>query len=420
LPVKPAPVWDKVELGEEDPLRNNVRELSRSGKKVLQITSGDPPAWGFSNQPLSKYLIEAAEQGWHTYSGKANEQGLSTSPPLISQLQNAIAEFEKREHNLELKPNNIIVAGGAAGAILTVHMALLGNGDEVATFEPAHYLVGPSSYFSWLGAKAVPSRCIESEGWRPDFEELRKKISKKTKLIVINNPANPTGKVYTEKELKELVNIAGEHDLPILSDEIYGFITFDGVVAKSTAAISGDVPVIVVNGLAKTFMRTGWKIGYAAFHDPENKLQDLLDATKKAWQVYGGMRRSLSTPMIYAAVKSFQGSLDAGKEFIQGVKKLRDYSVKRIREIKGLSVVEPKGTFYVFPRVESIGKEKTWKTDVEFLTDLLNEELVSFNPGSQYGEHGFGHFRSLTLPKIEILDDAFNRVERFLKKHIIQ
>jgi len=416
MTIKTASRWNVKTVGGY-PVRAFERELIRSGKKVLNLTAGDPSVWGFINQPLSKHLVEAAEQGWHTYGGRANDLGLGTSPPLPTQLRNAIVAFEKSERGNDFEPKNIFYGGGCAGAILMVHMALLEEGDEVVTFDPAHYLVGPTNYFPYFKSKVIPCRSIEEDDWRPDLDELREKIGKRTKLVVINNPNNPTGAVYNEKTLKEIVDIAGEYELPIMSDEIYSSITFDGVVAKSTADVAEDIPVIVVNGLAKLFMRTGWKVGYVAFHDPEEKMKELISTTDKVWRLYGGQRRSMPTPILYAAIKAFQGSMDAGREFVRGVKSRRDYSMKRINEIDGLNCIDPKGTFYVFPRIETVGEEKTWKSEVDFLLELAKEKHVTFDAGSVYGKHGFGHFRAVTLPKIDILEDAYNRIEKFMLEH---
>jgi aspartate/methionine/tyrosine aminotransferase len=415
--IKPASKW-QIKTGGGYALREVERELKRSGVKVYNLTSGDPPAWGHRNQELSKYLIEAAEKGYHTYGGYTNDAGLSESPSLQNQLQNAITEFEKRERGVNYDPKNVIYGGGVAGVILTIHQALLENGDEVISFEPAHYFIGPTSYFPYYGAKAVPCRSLEEENWSPDFNELRKKINNKTKMIVINNPNNPTGTVYDEKTLKTLIDIAGEHDLPIMSDEIYNLITFDGIEAKSTALLSKDVPVITCNGLAKTFMRTGWKLGFAAFHDPEGKISEVISAINKVWSLYGGQKRSMPTPMMYAAIGAFREENEAGREFVKNVKERRDYSVNRINEIDEISCIIPKGTFYVFPKINKIGKGEKWNTEVDFLVDFAKKYHVTVDAGSLYGEHGSGHFRAITLPNIEILTEVYDRLEKFLKENL--
>lgn len=412
--MKPASKWQK-KTQKSHSLRPIESKLRKEGKKLYNLTSGDPVVWGHSNQQLSKYLIEAAEQGYHSYGGPANSQGLPATPPLPTQLINGIIGFEKKLRDVEYNPNDIVYGNGCASVIWVVHQALLEEGDEVLSFEPAHYFIGPTSYFPYLGAKVISCESNEEEGWKPELDQLRKKITDKTKMIVINNPNNPTGAVYSEKVLKDIIDIAGEHGLLIMSDEIYSLITFDGVTSTSTAALAGDVPVITLNGLAKFFMRTGWKVGYGAFHDPDDKIGELKDTIKKVWRVYGSQRRSMSTPMLYAAAKAFNDT-DAGWKFVKDVKKGRDYSIKRVNEIDGLSCVDPQGTFYIFPKIEVVGDGRKWESDVDFLSKLAHEHYITLDPGIMYGEKGFGHFRAVTCPSIEVLEHVYNKIEEFIKK----
>jgi aspartate/methionine/tyrosine aminotransferase len=419
LPIKPSSRWEKTpRQSPQSEITSVLRESEKKGKKVIDLMPGDPPAWGFYNQNLSKYLIEAANEGWHTYTGRRNEQGLKESPSIQSQLQDAISTFEKRERDIDFNPNKIFPCGGCAGALMCIHYSMLDEGDEVVILEPAHYLSGPTSYFPYLRAEIKQSLTVEENGWQPDLEDLRSKLSNRTKAIVVNNPNNPTGAIYDEKMLREIVDIAGEHDLPIISDEIYGLITYDGVVAKSTAAVAGDVPVIVIGGMSKIFMRTGWRVGYIAFHDPEEKAKELLDTTRKVWRMYGHQARSMPIPMYYAATKAFLDKLDAGREMLHELEARRDYSIKRINDNDRLSCITPKGAFYIFPKIEDVGQGMTWKTEVDFLKELANTMNLGLNPGSMYGEHGNGHFRAIFLPKIEVLEEVYNKLDEFISKKV--
>jgi aspartate/methionine/tyrosine aminotransferase len=414
---KPNSKW-QINNDSRSTLEEIEIELKTSGKKILDLTVGDPPIWGHRNQELSKYLIEAAEEGYHTYGGKANEKGLRESPSLQSQLQEAIVKFEKRERGVNYDQKKVIYGGGVAGVILMIHQALLKSGDEVVSFEPAHYFIGPTSYFPYYGIKLIPCKSLEHEKWRPDTEQLRNKITNKTKMIVINNPNNPTGSVYDEKILKKVIDIAGEYNLPIMSDEIYSLITFDEIEAKPTAALSSDVPIITLNGMAKFFMRTGWKLGYAAFYDPEEKISKQILEINNIWSLYGGQKRSMATPIIYAASRAILDENKAGREFVKDVQERRDFSMKRINEVNDLTCVEPKGTFYIFPKISKIGQKKQWKTEFEFLIEFSKKYHVLFHPGSLYGEHGFGHIRAVTLPNLDTITEVFDRLEKFLKENV--
>jgi aspartate/methionine/tyrosine aminotransferase len=243
---------------------------------------------------------------------------------------------------------------------------------------------------------------------------LRKKITNKTKYIVVDNPCNPTGAVYGDKQLKEIVDIAGENDVLIVSDEMYGMITYDGLKARSIAEVAKDVPVAVVSGMSKFFMRTGWRVGYIAFHDPQGKFSDVKKTAKTLAGMYGYPVLRCS-PIIYAAAKAYAGSMDGGFNFVKAIHPLREYAMKRLNEMEGVSCVKPQAAFYLFPHIHGIGK--VWKSDEEFMTELNKEEALIFCPGSWFGPSGFGHFRAMDAPNLEIQKDVWDRLERFLKRH---
>ena len=406
--VKPSSRWSgmKEPSSFQKSLSTILSEKKKKGINVIDLTEGDPVIFGHKNQELSKTLIEAAENGWHMYPEQT---------PYREELKKAISDFEKCYRNVEYNPEDTILGAGVANCFQILHYSLLEPGDEVVIVEPAHYVGGPTSYWHYFQAKAVTSPSLEEEEWEPNTDELRKKINEKTKAIVIVNPNNPTGAIYSEKSLKKIIDIAGENDLPIISDEIYGLITFDGNVAKPTASLSKDVPVIAMSGISKIFMRTGWRLGYICLHDPKDKINELSKIIKKVAMLYGHGTTTIPTPILYAATKTYQGSIIAGLQMAKELQKRRDLIMKRIEGIEGLSCVKSKGTLYTFPKVEQIGK--VWKNDEEFMLSLVEEENILFNTGSSYGPSGFGHFRLLLLPDINILQEALNRLEHHLKKH---
>lgn len=406
--VKPSVRWKGLFEGEPfyKEMRAIIPELEKAGKKVIAVVGSDPPKFGHTNQSISDYLIEATKKGMHTYMG-----------PRMNNLRTAIANFEKKYRNIKYSPEDILVAPGVAGCFNVLHYTLLDPGDEIVTIEPVHYVCAPSKYFSIFQSKLVTSSSNEEKEWNPDIDGLRASITDKTKGIVICHPVNPTGAVWNEKTLKSLVNIAGEREIPIISDEMYGLITFNGVKAKSIAEIADDVPTIVLGGMSKFFMRTGWRVGYLAFHDPLGKIEEVQETAIKVWGLYGHTRSSISTPILYAATKSFEGPMDTGWEFVKEMQANRDFAFKRLNKIEGVGCTKPKGTFYIFPHVDAIGKGKTWKTDMEFLLEFLKEEAATFMPGYRYGKSGFGHFRCHLLPDKEILEEIYERLEKFILRH---
>jgi len=409
MTIKPCNRWSDVGARARDTLANTARERKATGKEVISLTAGDPVVWGFTYQSLSKHLIDAAEEGLHMY---------AQSTPWEKELKASIVKFEKRYRGVDYLPENVVLGPGVAGVLSVLHYAILDQGDEVVTWDPSHHLVGPTIYWPYLGAKAVPCRTLENEGWTPDLDEMRKRITSRTKAIFINSPNNPTGAVYEQRLLKQIVNIAGQHDLPIISDEIYGLITFDGIQAPSTAIISGEVPVIMLSGMSKMFMRTGWRVGYICIHDPKDSLKDVVKTIRKVGAMYGQGSTCMPTPILSAAAKVYASAVEEGlegtRDMIRELQLRKDYTMKRFRDIASIDCFEPKGALYAFPRVKGIGE--TWKNCIDFLLDLLNQEGLIFDPGSAYGRLGESHFRTLIMPKIEILEKVYDKLEHFLKK----
>ena len=405
--LKPSSRWKDMPQPTKFQRKLNVikSEKNKAGVKILDLTEGDPVIYDHINQPLSDSLVEAAEGGWHMYPEQS---------PWRDELRKEISNFEIRYRNIRYDPDDITIGPGVAGCFQILHYSLLEPGDEIIVIEPAHYLLGPTSYWYHFKSRALTSPCSEDEEWDPRIEELQPKITNRTKGIVIVNPNNPTGAVYSDRAMRGIVDIAGENDLPIISDEIYGLLTFDDIIAKPTAEIAKDVPVIALSGMSKIFMRPGWRVGYMCFHDPEGKISELTKVIKKVAGLYGHGITSISTPILYAATKAFQGSIDAGIEMTKKLQNRRDDTMRRIDEIDGVTCVKPKGALYAFPKVDEIGK--TWKTDEQFMLDLFKEKDVLFNLGSGYGPSGFGHFRLLLLPEQKIIDEALDKLEEFLKK----
>jgi aspartate/methionine/tyrosine aminotransferase len=304
-----------------------------------------------------------------------------------------------------------IITPGCATALFSLHYALLDSGDEVIVPDPSHYIGGPTNYWSCFGSKVVPCAGEEDDNWVPDIDLLRSKISDRTKAIFINNPNNPTGAVYPEKFLSEIVDIAGENDLLLIGDEIYGLIIFDNNKAVSLGELAKDVPTIVMNGISKYFIRTGWRFGYLCLHDPDGKATEAMTAIKNSCNAYGHATRGMVTPVVAAAAQAFENApLPSTIEFLKELKKRRDYIIKRIREIDGLTCKTPQATLYAFPKVEN------WQDDGEFLLQLLEEKHLLFNEGSSYGDSGKGHFRTLLMPDIDTQKEIWDRVSSFLKR----
>jgi tyrosine/nicotianamine family aminotransferase len=378
----------------------HAKQVAKTGKKIFYLNIGDPVAFDFDTpQHIKQALIKAVEEGANAY---APSEGLP-------ELRQAISQKEKRVNSVDISPENVIVTQGISEGILMVMAALIDAEDEILLPGPTYppYI----SYAKFFGGKPITYETVEEDGWQPNIADLRKKITKKTRGIVIINPNNPCGALYEEKAVKQIVDLAGEYDLPILSDEIYDQIIY-GKKFASTAPLAKDVPVIGLNGFSKAYLMTGWRLGYLYFHDQKGKLEELKQCIEKETRI----RLCANTPVQKAGVEALNGPQDHIKETVQKLKQRRDYAWKRLNEIEGISCAKPEGAFYVFPKIHAVGSK--WKTDMEFALDLLKETGVLFVHGSGFDPvYGAGHVRGVLLPPIETLEEALNALEGFMKKN---
>ena len=376
-----------------------AKQVAKTGKKIYYLNIGDPVAFDFDTpRHIKDALTKAVEEGSNLY---APSEG-------IPELRQAISQKEKRINGVEVSPENVIVTQGISEGIQMVMAALIDTGDEILLPGPTYppYI----SYAKFFGGKPITYETVEQDGWQPNIDDLKKKISKKTRGIVIINPNNPCGALYEEKAVKQIVDLAGEHDLPVLSDEIYDQITY-GKRFASTAPLAKDVPVIGLNGFSKAYLMTGWRLGYLYFHDSEGRLEELKQCIEKETRI----RLCANTPVQKAGVAALNGPQDHVKETVRKLRERRDYAWKRLNEIDGISCAKPEGAFYVFPKIHEVGSR--WKTDMEFALELLKETGVLFVHGSGFDPvYGAGHVRGVILPPIETLEQALNEVERFTKK----
>jgi alanine-synthesizing transaminase len=377
----------------------HAKELAKTGKKIFYLNIGDPVAFDFRTPPhVRQALSKAVEEGANNYSPSEG----------LPELRQAVAEKERRINGVSIYAEDIIVTSGISEGIQMTMAALLDEGDEIL-------LPGPSyppyiSYARFFGGKPVTYEAVEEDGWQPNIDDLRRKISKRTRGVVIINPNNPCGALYGEKIVKQILDIAGEHDLLILSDEIYDQITYTENFV-STSHIAKDMPVIGLNGFSKVHLMTGWRLGYLYFHDPRGQLKELEQCVEKEARI----RICANTPVQKAGIAALNGPQDHVKDLVRRLRQRRDYALKRLNEIEGLSCAKPEGAFYVFPKIHAVGSK--WKTDMEFALDLLKETGVLFVHGSGFDPiYGAGHVRGVFLPPVETLEQAFNEVERFMEK----
>ncbi|MEO9309479.1 MAG: aminotransferase class I/II-fold pyridoxal phosphate-dependent enzyme [Nitrososphaera sp.] len=369
-----------------------ARQVEKQGKKITYLNIGDPVQYGFQPpQNVKDAMIKAIREGHNYY---AQSEGLP-------ELRDAIAKKEKSK-GLGVSADDILVTNGVSEALDMIMSSIVEEGDEVLL--PGPYYPPYASYVRLHGGKPVEF-AVDLKNSTPDIDDIKSKITKNTVAICLISPNNPTGVVFSEKSLKELVNIANQHDLYIICDEIYDQIVFDEKFT-GIGKVSSDSPVILLNGFSKVHLMSGWRIGYIAFNSSQ-KLAQLRENLPKLARV----RISTNLPVQYAALESLRGPQDYISEFVSELKKRRDFVIKRLNSISGLSCSNPKGAFYAFPKIE----KNPYKTDQQFVTELLKKTGVLTVHGSGFGtQYGSGHFRIVFLPDINTLGFALDEIENFI------
>ena len=385
----------KKVVGVEYAIRDIVvaaRKVEQTGMKVDYLNIGDPVQFGF--QPpdnVKQALIDAIKNGENYY---------STSEGLL-ELREEIAKKENAK-GLSITADDILITNGVSEGLDMVISSIVEEGDEVLL--PGPYYPPYASYVRLHGGIPVEF-AVDLNDSTPNFDDIKSKITSKTVAICLISPNNPTGVVFNENALKKLVDMANEHNLYIICDEIYDQIIFDDKFV-GIGKVAGDSPIIILNGFSKVHLMSGWRIGYIAFNQSPQ-----LEALREHLPKLARVRIATSLPVQHAALESLRGSQNYIHDFVSEMKKHRDLVVKRLNEMPGLSCSTPKGAFYAFPKIE----DNRFGNDKEFVTKLLESKGVLTVHGSGFGEqYGSGHFRLVYLANLEILDSAMNKIEEFV------
>jgi aspartate/methionine/tyrosine aminotransferase len=387
----------KKVVGVEYAIRDIVvaaRKVEQSGMKVDYLNIGDPVQFGFQPpENVKQALINSINKGENYY---------STSEGLL-ELREEIAKKENAK-GLSITADDVLITNGVSEGLDMVLSSIVEEGDEVLL--PGPYYPPYASYVRLHGGIPVEFS-VDLNHSTPNIDDIKSKITSKTVAICLISPNNPTGVVFNENSLKELVDVANQHDLYIICDEIYDQIIFDDKFV-GIGKVAGDSPVIILNGFSKVHLMSGWRIGYIVFNQSP-QLESLREHLPKLARV----RIATSLPVQHAALESLRGPQNYINDFVSEIKKHRDLVVKRLNEMPGLSCPNPKGAFYAFPKIE----DNRFGTDKEFVTKLLESKGVLTVHGSGFGEqYGSGHFRLVYLPNLEILDSAMNKIEEFVSQ----
>jgi alanine-synthesizing transaminase len=373
-----------------------ANEVAKSGKEMLYLNIGDPNLFDF--QP-PHHLVKA------TYDAMMkNLNGYAPSSGIKEAVQAIENEAERKGIT---NVHDIFVTTGASEAIDICLTALVNDGENVLTPTPGYPLY--TAIASKLQMMENPYYLNEENGWLPDIEDIKSKINKKTKAIILINPNNPTGSLYTTKNLQAIIDLALENDLVIFADEIYDKLLFDGKKHISIASMNRDVSCVTFGGLSKNYMVPGFRIGWGIVSGRKEILSDYMEAINKILRA----RLSANHPEQYGIKISLEGDQSHLVEANAKLTKRRNRTVEMLNSIEGISCVKPEGAFYAFPQLHGI------ESDAHFVAQLIKETGVVVVPGSGFGQvPGTNHFRVVFLPNEKILEKAYKSIGDFLQKYM--
>jgi len=375
-------------------------ELEREGHEIIKLNIGDPLA--YPGLPTPPHMVEAYIQALQT-----GRNGYSPSYGLPA-LREAIAEDERRK-GWQASAEDVYVCHGVTEALQIVFAAVLEEGNKVLAPGPHYppYMAYPQLY----GGTTVEYKLHSDNEWRPDFDDIESKMDESVRLLILINPNNPCGTVCGDEDVQRLLSIARAYpNCIVVADEIYDGLDFTGKHV-SVASRSDDVPVISLNGVSKVYYAPGWRIGYMALHDPAGRLSLIRDGIERLLR----SRLCASTPAQLGYLAGLTGDRSWMKDYGERVQRQRDFCLERIASIDGLEVESPGGAFYMFIRLT----DSKWSSDDKaFVLQLLHEEHVLLVHGSGFSEDlGKGHVRLVYLADETVLEEAFQRIERFLLRH---
>lgn len=384
------------------PVATTAEEMERDGHTILKLNTGNPAVFGFeAPDVIMRDMIAALP----------TSQGYTTSKGIIPARRAIVTRYEEIDGFPDFDIDDVYLGNGVSELITMTTQALLNDGDEVLIPSPDYPLWTAATTLA--GGKAVHYLCDEEDGWNPSIEDIRSKVTDRTKAIVVINPNNPTGAVYSKKVLEDIADVAREHELMVLSDEIYDRVLYDGAVHHSMAAIAPDLVTLTFNGLSKAYRVCGYRAGWLVITGPRRRATGFIEGL----DLLAGTRLCSNVPGQHA----IQVAL-GGRQSIYGLtgeggrlKKQRDIAVKKLREIPGVSVVEPKGAMYAFPKLDMDMYQI--HDDEQFMLDLLKSEKILMVGGSGFNYPTPDHFRVVTLPWASQLENALERLGNFLSDY---
>ena len=365
-----------------------ARALEAQGREIIHLEIGEPDLDTPSN------IIEAA--------GTALMEGYTHYCPSagIPELRQAIAEYTSETRGVDVSPEQVVVTPGAKPIMFFAILALVEDGDEVLYPNPGFPIY--ESMINFVGAKAVPLVLEEGRDFRFDVAQLEEKISPRTKMIIINTPQNPTGAVLTKNDLEAIAEVAKDHDLMVLSDEVYECILYEGEHVSFLSLPGVRDRTILLNGFSKTYAMTGWRLGFGVM--PEELAVHIT-------RLMTNSNSCTATFTQWAGIEALRGPQDSVREMVEEFERRRDVIVPGLNAIEGIRCNNPKGAFYVFPNIEGTGMNER-----DFADYMMEEAGVAMLGGTSFGEYGRGFVRMSYANSVENIRKALVHIEEALSR----
>ncbi|WP_335980780.1 pyridoxal phosphate-dependent aminotransferase [Streptomyces sp. CA2R106] len=379
------------------PVLEEAMRLEAAGHRILKLNTGNPAPFGFDCPP------EILEDMLRTL---GDAHGYGDAKGLLSARRAVMQHYQTK--GIPLDVEDIYLGNGVSELIQMSMQAMLDDGDEVLVPAPDYPLWTAS--VSLAGGTAVHYRCDEQSDWMPDLADIERKVTDRTKAIVVINPNNPTGAVYDDELLRGITDIARRHRLVVCSDEIYDKILYDDATHTPTAAIAPDLLTLTFNGLSKAYRVAGFRSGWLAVCGPKKDAASYIEGLT----ILANMRLCANMPAQHAIATALGGHQSINSLVLPGGRLLaqRDATYEALLEIPGVTCVKPKGALYAFPRLDP--QVYKIKDDRQMVLDLLRAEKIMIVHGTGFNWMEPDHFRIVTLPRAEDLREAVGRIGRFL------
>ncbi|WP_300394024.1 aminotransferase class I/II-fold pyridoxal phosphate-dependent enzyme [uncultured Psychrobacter sp.] len=383
------------------PLLKTANKMEAEGQRILKLNVGNPAPFGLE---APHEILRDVAMNLPEATGYSDSQGIFSARKAVLQY------YQSKGLLSAVDVRDVYLGNGVSELIVMTMQALMNDGDEVLIPMPDYPLWTAATNLS--GGTAVHYRCNEDDNWQPDIEDIKSKITSKTKGIVVINPNNPTGALYSDENLKQIIELAKEHNLIIMADEIYDRVLYDDVEHKPMSTLTDEVLVLSYNGLSKSHRIAGFRAGWMMVSGKKQHATDFIEGL----DMLASMRLCSNVQGQYA-IQTAMGGYQSMKELTSEKGRLfkqREMAISRLNAIPGISCTMPQGAFYCFPKMDP--EIYPIKDDMEFMMDLLIDEKVLMVQGTGFNWDTPDHFRLVFLPNLHDLENAMDRLDRFFAK----